>query len=160
MPALYYWDETAKEYVTVSVNNPLPVTGGGGSSVVTSNDITDASAVGKAVLTAADAPTARTALGAGTSSLALAASAPAALGAAAAVGAGTTAARADHVHPFPTAAQVGAAPTSHTHTTAQVTGLDTALAGKLTASKAAHVDPATATVADVVNALIAAGIML
>jgi len=43
-------------------------------------------------------------------------SAPAALGASAAAGASTAPARADHVHPYPTAAQVGAATSGHTHT--------------------------------------------
>lgn len=43
--------------------------GGGGPSEVTSADITDATTVGKNVLTAADAAAARTAIGAGTSSL-------------------------------------------------------------------------------------------
>jgi len=43
-------------------------TGGGGSSSVSSDDITDATTVGKNVLTAADAAAARTAIGAGTSS--------------------------------------------------------------------------------------------
>ena len=41
--------------------------------------------------------------------------APAALGASAATGAATMPARADHVHPYPTAAQVGAATTAHAH---------------------------------------------
>lgn len=68
---------------------------------VTSANITDATATGIAVLTATSATTARTALGAGTSSLAVATTAPAALAATAAVGTGTTAARADHVHAIP-----------------------------------------------------------
>lgn len=44
--------------------NGDPVTGGGGTGTVTSDSITDASTVGKAVLVAVDAPTARSALGA------------------------------------------------------------------------------------------------
>lgn len=44
----------------------------------------------------------------------------AALAAAAAAGAATTAARSDHVHPYPTAAQVGAAAASHTHAIANI----------------------------------------
>jgi hypothetical protein len=51
--------------------------------------------------------------------------APLALAATAAVGSSTDYARNDHVHPFPTAAQVGAAATTHTHAAAQVTGLAT-----------------------------------
>lgn len=89
-----------------------------GSATVTSAEITDATAVGRSVLTAEDAPTARTAIGAGTSNLALGTTAstalagntaipaasstlPAALGTAA-IGVGTTFARADHVHTLPT----------------------------------------------------------
>lgn len=41
--------------------------------------------------------------------------APAALGASAATGAATAPARADHVHPYPTATQVGAATSGHVH---------------------------------------------
>lgn len=97
--------------------------GGGGS--VTAADITDATTVGRNVLKATDAAAARTAIGAGTgngtSNLAVATTAPVALAAAAAVGTGTTAARADHVHPLPTAAQVGAAPTTHTQAATTVT---------------------------------------
>lgn len=48
----------------------VPVDLGGGGSI-TSDDITDATAVGKAVLTAGDAAAARTAIGAGTSNLQL-----------------------------------------------------------------------------------------
>lgn len=43
--------------------------GGGGTAPVTTADITDASAVGRNVLKAADAAAARTAIGAGTSNL-------------------------------------------------------------------------------------------
>lgn len=46
-----------------------PPSGGGGSGDVSSADITDATAVGVSVLTAADAAAARTAIGAGTSDL-------------------------------------------------------------------------------------------
>lgn len=48
----------------------------------------------------------------------LASTTPAALAASGTVGVGTTAARADHVHAYPTAAAIGAAATSHTHTNA------------------------------------------
>lgn len=47
----------------------IPFGGGGGEVEVTSDNITDASDVGKAVLTAADAAAARDAIGAGTSDL-------------------------------------------------------------------------------------------
>lgn len=57
--------------VALGPDNPLPMSGGGsgGSSTVTTSDITDASTVGKQVLTAADAAAVRTAIGAGTSSV-------------------------------------------------------------------------------------------
>ncbi|MDR9857806.1 hypothetical protein RJP21_29885 [Paenibacillus sp. VCA1] len=83
-----YWDDKLKKPVPVSPSNPLPM----GSSApapgsittdqladgavtaeklaadaVTANAISDASAVGKSVLKAADAAAARTAIGAGTS---------------------------------------------------------------------------------------------
>lgn len=111
--------------------------GSSGGTSVTSDQITDATAVGKSLLKAADAAAARTAIGAGTSNLAL----------------GTTAST--------------AAAGNHTHTIANVTGLQTALDAKLTASKAATQANSTATdvtglVADF-NALLAklktAGIM-
>ncbi|EOA8081177.1 head fiber protein [Escherichia coli] len=50
----------------VEVATPGDISGGGD---ITSSQITDATTVGKAVLTAADAAAARTAIGAGTSSL-------------------------------------------------------------------------------------------
>ena len=102
---------------------PLIIVGGMPAGEVTSTDITDATDTGRSVLTAATQAAARTAIGAGTgtSNLAVATTAPAALAATAAVGTGTTAARADHVHVFPTAAQVGAAATSHTQAATTVT---------------------------------------
>ncbi|MNW38166.1 hypothetical protein D3C74_152250 [compost metagenome] len=63
--------------VAIGPNNPLPMSGGGagGSSEITTGDITDASSVGKQVLTAANALAARTAIGAGTSNLTIGSSA-------------------------------------------------------------------------------------
>lgn len=81
----------------------------------TASQISDASAVGKSVMTAADAAAARTAIGAGTSNLAL----------------GTTAST--------------AAAGNHTHATSAITGLQTALDGKLTATKGAAQADSTAT---------------
>lgn len=96
--------------------------GGGGGGAVSWNDVADKPAVIGAGATQA---LARTAIGAGTgngtSNLAVATTAPAALASTAAVGTGTTAARADHVHALPTAAQVGAAATSHTQAATTVT---------------------------------------
>lgn len=103
----------------------VPVTiygAGGGPSTVEWGDVTDKPAV---IAAGADAAAARAVIGAGTgngtSNLAVATTAPAALAAAAAVGTGTTAARADHVHPFPTAAQVGAAAATHNQAATTVT---------------------------------------
>ncbi len=56
----------------------------------------------------------------GATSTPLASTAPAALGSSASVGTAASAARADHVHPLPTAAQVGAAAASHTHALASL----------------------------------------
>jgi hypothetical protein len=56
-----------------------------------------------------------------TINMSLATVAPSALGATAQVGTATVAARRDHVHPYPTAAQVGAAATVHTHDGADIT---------------------------------------
>lgn len=104
-----------------SDGNPVDV-GGGVGEVATWATLAGKPAV---IAAGADAAAARAAIGAGTgngtSSLAVATTAPAALGATAAVGTGTTAARADHVHALPTAAQVGAAATSHTHAATAVT---------------------------------------
>lgn len=121
-------------YVLVTKNNDgefeyAKAGGGGTSGPVSSADITDATTVGKAVLTAADAAAARTAIGAGTSSLTI----------------GTTA----------SAAAAG----NHTHTIANITGLQTALDAKMTATKAAaQVDSVATDVAGLVvdfNALLA-----
>lgn len=57
-----------QEILKFAAENGIPSAGGGS---VASADITDATAVGKSVLTAADTAMARTAIGAGTSSLAL-----------------------------------------------------------------------------------------
>lgn len=118
-------DVTGKPTTFPPVIGTTATTAKAGNYQPTAANISDASAVGRSVLTAADAAAARTAIGAGTgngtSSLVVATTAPAALAAAAAVGTGTTAARADHVHPFPTAAQVGAAATSHNQAATTVT---------------------------------------
>lgn len=97
--------------------------GGGEGGSVTSEDITDASQVGRDVLTAASATAARTAIGAGTgsSNLAVGTTAGAALASAGAAGSSSQAARADHVHPYPTAAQIGAAATTHNQAATTVT---------------------------------------
>lgn len=93
---------------------------GAAAGDVTAADITDATTVGRSVLTAADAAAARTAIGAGTSSLALGAT-------------GTTAAAGNHVH---TATQVTATAVSPgTATTVQ--GILAELAARIAALEAA-----------------------
>lgn len=57
--------------LVVNADGSHPAGGGSDGGPVTSADITDATAVGKAVLTAADAASARSAIGAGISNLAL-----------------------------------------------------------------------------------------
>lgn len=111
-----------------------PVEFGGGESAPTPwNDITDK----PAVIGAGDTQAlARAAIGAGTSSLVVGSTVGAALAAAAAAGSSAQAARADHVHPYPTAANVGAAATSHTHvgTAVTLTGYAIGTAGAVAAS--------------------------
>lgn len=65
----------------------------------------------------------------------LASSAPAALGKAS-PGVATTTSRADHVHPLPTLAALGAAAVAHTHVIGDVAGLQAALDAKAPASAA------------------------
>lgn len=109
---LEFFDSSAPNTVVAAVTED-GITGATGGSV-TSDDITDATATGKAVLTAASQAAARTAIGAGTSSLALGTAAGTALVgndarlAAGAVGAATvralvggtatTASASDHTH--------------------------------------------------------------
>jgi hypothetical protein len=103
---------------------------------------------------AADVASARTAIGAGTSNLAL----------------GTTSTTAKAGNYVPGWAEVTGKPTTftpsaHTHTASQITDFATAVSsnstvtGKLTATQMVNLDPATATTTDIINALIAAGIM-
>ena len=85
----------------------------------TSSQVSDATATGRAVMTAASQSAARTAIGAGTSNLAL----------------GTTASTAKAGNYQPTWAQVSGKPAtfppeSHTHPVAEVDGLQAALDGK------------------------------
>jgi hypothetical protein len=123
-------------------------------TTVSSATISDASTVGKSVLTAADAPTARTAIGAGTSSLILGTT-------------GTTAKAGNYVPGWTevTGKPTTFAPSAHTHTASQVTDFATAVSsnstvtGKLTATQIPYIDPATATPQQIAQALIDAGIM-
>jgi len=100
-------------------------------------NLTDATEVGRAVLTAADPAAARTAIGAGTSTLELGTTA-------------TTAKRGDYT---PTWTEVSAKPSTfppstHSHVISEVTGLQTALDSKAAASHthtAAQLSDATAT---------------
>lgn len=100
----------------------------------TTAEISDASEVGKQVLSATSVEEARAVIGAGTSSLVLGTTA-------------TTAAAGDHTH---TTGQIsgldsvlaGKAPVSHTHATSEITGLD-AILGGLKFAKGTGSDPDT-----------------
>lgn len=92
-----------------------------GISSVASTDITDATAIGRTILTSADAVAVRTAIGAGTSSLAI----------------GTTSTTAMAGNKTFTAAEVGAAPASHTHTAANISDSTTVGRSVITAADAA-----------------------
>lgn len=175
---LTYWDENEKRHVAVTSSTPLPVTGAGsgGPSEITTDKITDATTVGKQVLRAADQAAARSAIGAGTSSLSAMTAAEATTGTAttarsitAAVLAGAIAERLPD-----SPGDVGAAPIVHQHSAAdinagtldaariptlaqnKVTNLATDLAARIQKSALAGVsaipDPATATPADVASA--------
>jgi hypothetical protein len=95
----------------VGPEGPQGPPGEGESTPVTWDTLADKPAIIAAGDTAAQA---RSAIGAGTSSVAVTGTAAAALGSSAAAGTSAEAARADHVHPFPTAANVGAVPTTRT----------------------------------------------
>ncbi|GAA3718229.1 hypothetical protein [Streptomyces tremellae] len=95
---LEFFDDQAPGTVVGAVTRE-GITGAAGGDV-TAADITDATATGRSVLTAASAAAARSAIGAGTSSVALAGS-----------GTATTGAHSDHTHAapaVPTASQVTA----------------------------------------------------
>lgn len=94
-------DVPSKKWREVN-ENFAELSGGGGETSVTSADITDATAVGRSVLTAANAGAARTAIGAGTSSVVVGSTVPAGPIAVAIPGTSAEAARADHAHAFPT----------------------------------------------------------
>lgn len=68
--------------------------------------------------------------GGGTGGPALSNTLPSPLAGSAIAGASTEASRADHAHARPSPADIGAATADHDHTTGEITGLDTALAGK------------------------------
>jgi hypothetical protein len=125
---LYIADADGKP-VPVGPTNKIPLDGGGGSSTVTSNDITDATAVGKQVLTAASTAAARTAIGAGTSNLA--------------IGTTSTSAKAgDYAPPLATTAAAGTvkmAATQANSTATDVAGLVTDLNALLAKLKAAGI---------------------
>lgn len=67
--ALASLSTTDKTNLVAAINEVLAAVGSGGS--ITADSITDATTVGKALVRAVDGPAARTAIGAGTSSLAL-----------------------------------------------------------------------------------------
>jgi hypothetical protein len=75
----------------------------------TASTISDSTATGRAILTAADAAAARSAIGAGTSSVMISSSVAQALGATAAAGSTGQAADAGHIHPLPAVVSTTAA---------------------------------------------------
>jgi hypothetical protein len=93
--------------------------GGGGASTVTVANITDATTVGRSVIKAVDAAAARTAIGAGTSSLALGATA-------------ATAAAGNHVHAANTITATAIGPGTATN----VQGILAELAARIVALEA------------------------
>lgn len=95
---------------------PVDIGSGGGSGTVTSDNITDATTTGKAVLTAANQAAARTAIGAGTSNLAIGTTA-------------STAAAGNHVHPATAITATAIAPGTATN----VQGILAELAARITA---------------------------
>lgn len=119
----------------------------GGQEAITSADISDATAVGKSVITAANAAAARTAIGAGTgnSNVAVATTAPLAPATTAAVGTSSAAARADHVHPLQ--ASVATLTTGRTFSlSGGATGTSAAFNGSANATIAVTLAVPTATV--------------
>jgi hypothetical protein len=124
-------DGTAASWTTrYNVVDPVIVEGGGMS-------ITRNTAAGQITI----------AFAGGTSGVVVSSATPQALGVAAA-GSTADASRADHVHAMPSAADVGAAPTIHTHSTAQITGYVltevNGLSGSLTLAAGSNVTVATA----------------
>lgn len=101
-------DPPSKQATDINYNFSVVESGGsGGESTVTSADITDATTIGREVLTAASAAAARTAIGAGTSNLALGTTASTALaGNTALLEIGTTATTAKAGNYQPTAANI------------------------------------------------------
>lgn len=98
-------DPPSKQATDINYN--FSVVESGGESTVTSADITDATTVGRSVLTAASAAAARTAIGAGTSNLTLGTTASTALaGNTALLTIGTTATTAKAGNYQPTAANI------------------------------------------------------
>ncbi|QQQ41298.1 hypothetical protein JJL50_15235 [Stenotrophomonas maltophilia] len=89
-------DVSQKHFAQAMVKGDVAGGGGGGTLPITADNITDASSVGKQVLTAADQAAARTAIGAGTGSSNLAIGATA-----------TTAAAGNHTHAAATTAAAG-----------------------------------------------------
>uniref|UniRef100_A9U7M1 Predicted protein n=1 Tax=Physcomitrium patens TaxID=3218 RepID=A9U7M1_PHYPA len=88
--------------VFVDANGQPIDIGGGGGGTITSNSITDATATGKSVLTAANQAAARTAIGAGTSNLAIGTTA-------------STVAAGNHVHPASAVTATAIAPGTATN---------------------------------------------
>lgn len=116
-----------------AAGNKITGGGGGGGGSVTASQITDATTVGRAVLTATSAAAARSAIGAGTSTLTIGTTS-------------STAAAGNHTH---TPESIGAAEESHTHTAAQISDASSVGRAVLTAATAAAARTALGTGAPV-----------
>ena len=109
-------DKPVSTATQTALNGKAPLTGAGTSGTwpisITGNAATapwdGISGKPAVIASGTDMAEARAAIGAGTSSLALGSAAGAALAASGSAGSAATAAKSDHVHPFPTAADVGA----------------------------------------------------
>ena len=100
---------SASQVGTFTVDAKGRLTASGNISIsIASTAISDATAVGRAVLSAVDQAAGRNAIGAGTSSVIVSSTTPAALGATASAGTSVDAARADHVHARSTYSDLGA----------------------------------------------------
>ena len=137
-------DPPSKQATDINYN--FSVVESGGESAVTSADITDATTIGRSVLTAADATAARTLIGAGTSSLTI----------------GTTSTTAKAGDYQPTWAQVSGKPATFTPVAATATvvgGVKTATAPVITITDPADYENIQAAFDSLVEALKLSGVL-
>lgn len=154
-------DPPSKQATDINYN--FSVVESGGEGAVTSTDITDATAIGRSVLTAADAAAARASIGAGTSNLTLGTTASTALaGNTALLTIGTTATTAKAGNYQPTWAQVTGKPTTFAPvaaTASVVGGVKTATAPVITITTPADHENIQAAFDSLVAALKLSGVL-